>query len=554
MSEQEQPVAFVRDPMSFAGQQPLGEATSQIQYVSLGHCLVIGESAHALNVAQPLASSGFTIVQIDTNVARVDKQLTESGIAVFTVPQLDLAGHLGAYTARVSDPADARGAPFDLGVATFRETGCFDLVLDLSETALMPMLLPPFGYFHATTDEAIAQALEELVTLRGDFEKPRYFNYDSRICAHSRSELKGCQRCVDVCVTGAITSFGEGISVDPFLCQGCGSCATLCPSGAMTYAYPRPGDAINRTRDALKAQSTNTVVLHTEAQQTSLDAMSLPASVTTLVVEEVSAFGADFWLTLLAGPAERLILLLDAAPEDPNRQAVQSQIQWVEPLMAALGVEGMPISTVRTDQLADHLAQVADVGPGVLSAIAPHDFATHNDKRQTIRLALDALFKELQPDSITVDLPSHAPFGRIEVDTRACTLCMACVSTCPAKALLDGQDTPALRFVEANCLQCGLCEKACPETAISLRPQYTWDSVEARRVDTLHEETPFHCVRCHTAFTTQAMIDTMTDKLAGHWMFQDEKAVRRLKLCGDCRVRDMFEEDAGGIAVHREES
>jgi ferredoxin len=131
---------------------------------------------------------------------------------------------------------------------------------------------------------------------------------------------------------------------------------------------------------------------------------------------------------------------------------------------------------------------------------------------------------------------------------------MACVSTCPAKALLDGQDTPALRFVEANCLQCGLCETACPESAISLKAQYTWDSIEARKLETLHEEAPFHCVRCHTAFTTQAMIDTMTSKLAGHWMFQDGKAVRRLKLCGECRVKDIFEEDAKGINVHRSDA
>ncbi len=131
---------------------------------------------------------------------------------------------------------------------------------------------------------------------------------------------------------------------------------------------------------------------------------------------------------------------------------------------------------------------------------------------------------------------------------------MACVSTCPAKALLDGQDTPALRLVEANCLQCGLCETACPESAITLESRYTWDSITARRIETLHEEKPFHCINCHAAFTTQAMIDTMTEKLAGHWMFQNDKAVRRLRLCGDCRVRDMFEEDAAGIDVHNEQS
>jgi Fe-S-cluster-containing hydrogenase component 2 len=131
---------------------------------------------------------------------------------------------------------------------------------------------------------------------------------------------------------------------------------------------------------------------------------------------------------------------------------------------------------------------------------------------------------------------------------------MACVSTCPAKALLDGQNTPALRFIEANCLQCGLCEQACPESAISLTARYTWDSIAARRIESLNAEEPFHCLVCHEPFTTRSMIDNMTAKLAGHWMFKDEKAMRRLKLCGDCRVRDMFEQDNAGIDVHNQKA
>mgnify|MGYP000193386553 CR=1 FL=1 len=31
-----------------------------------------------------------------------------------------------------------------------------------------------------------------------------------------------------------------------------------------------------------------------------------------------------------------------------------------------------------------------------------------------------------------------------------------------------GGDLPQLKFTEWNCVQCGLCEKACPEEAISM--------------------------------------------------------------------------------------
>ncbi len=562
MSDQQHTVTFTPDMSSVTRQQQLGEATSQIQYVSQGHCLVIGHPEHALSSAAPLAASGFTVVHVDTTASQVSKRLTDDGVAVFTVPKLLLSGYLGAFRALVPATQDAHSVELDLGVSVYRESGLFDLVLDLSAQALMPMRLPPFGYLHATDDSSVDQAIHELLELRGEFDKPRYFNYNASICAHSRSELDGCHRCMDVCTTDAIRSDGEGISVDPFLCQGCGSCATVCPSGAMSYAYPRPADAILRTRHLLSSHHADTIVLHTEAHQAAIDAAQFDGSIMPLLVEEVSAFGADYWLSMLAGPASRVYIVIDTDEDDPNRRALTSQQAWLEPLLNALGLTHSPVQLISSKQLPqllptdalqrdhtnDHAEQIATIAR--LQQLNPQDFATHNDKRQTLRLALDALSDQLTPVPESTELPAGAPFGRINVDTNACTLCMACVSTCPAKALLDGQDTPALRFIEANCVQCGLCETACPESAITLQTRYTWDSIEARKVETLHEEQPFHCTRCHTVFSTQAMINTMTEKLSSHWMFQNESAVRRLKLCGDCRVRDMFEEDAAGISVH----
>ena len=40
-----------------------------------------------------------------------------------------------------------------------------------------------------------------------------------------------CRACIDACPTIAITSIGDKVSVDPYLCQGAGSCVAACPSG-----------------------------------------------------------------------------------------------------------------------------------------------------------------------------------------------------------------------------------------------------------------------------------------------------------------------------------
>ena len=62
----------------------------------------------------------------------------------------------------------------------------------------------------------------------------------------------------------------------------------------------------------------------------------------------------------------------------------------------------------------------------------------------------------------------------------------------------------------------------------------------------LNEDTPFHCVGCGKPFATTRIIDSMRDKLKAHWMFQKPEAVKRLEMCEDCRVRDVFK-DGGGM-------
>ncbi|NCG39551.1 MAG: 4Fe-4S dicluster domain-containing protein, partial [Actinobacteria bacterium] len=122
-----------------------------------------------------------------------------------------------------------------------------------------------------------------------------------------------------------------------------------------------------------------------------------------------------------------------------------------------------------------------------------------------------------------------------------CTLCMGCVAVCPAGALIDNKERPCLSFIEWNCVQCGLCENTCPEKAITLNPRLLADSNArmARRV--LNEEEPFKCVECGKPFTTQSMVSRMEEKLSGHRMFSGD-GIRRLRLCEDCRVKDMFKD------------
>ena len=70
------------------------------------------------------------------------------------------------------------------------------------------------------------------------------------LCAHSRSKIVGCHRCLDLCPTGAITPAGDHVAIDAQICAGCGQCAAVCPTGAAAYALP-PADALMRKLRAL---------------------------------------------------------------------------------------------------------------------------------------------------------------------------------------------------------------------------------------------------------------------------------------------------------------
>ena len=62
---------------------------------------------------------------------------------------------------------------------------------------------------------------------------------------------------------------------------------------------------------------------------------------------------------------------------------------------------------------------------------------------------------------------------------------------------------------------------------------------KAKQPVTLHEAEPFNCVSCGKPFGTRRMVESMTGKLGAHSMFASGGALKRLQMCGDCRVIDM---------------
>src|SRR5207253_9207230 len=85
----------------------------------------------------------------------------------------------------------------------------------------------------------------------GTFDKPKFTAFTEGLCAHSRSQIVGCTRCLELCPTGAIAPAGEHVAIDPYVCAGCGACAAACPTGAAAYALPPAHLLLQRLRTLL---------------------------------------------------------------------------------------------------------------------------------------------------------------------------------------------------------------------------------------------------------------------------------------------------------------
>lgn len=507
------------------------EATSLVNYQSKGRVVIIGDN-QALEIAPRLNEHLHALVILT-------KGVEEPGVPLIPLGgrTIDIEGYLGDFKIRLGEEGKPNA-----------ETVAADLILDMSPEALIDRQLKPPGYLYTDIEETSLQdAIDQLTALTGSFEKPRYFDYNPDICAHGHAGKTACNRCIEACPADAITGLAETIEVNAHLCQGGGVCATVCPSGAIRYAYPSAKDNLERMRKLLSAYKAEggcdpVVVFFAESDEIPVDPSQ--SNYLPFPVEELASVGMEVWLSTLAYGARALLLIDGGAMPGSSSHAMKEQLHFVGEILNAMGYPDETVGLIGSDALETHQTTwMPDIKHAGFSGIG--------GKRQTTYLAIDHLYAEGQKSKPMASLTAGAPFGKAEVDAKACTLCFSCVGACPGKALqTGGEGMPQLLFIEENCIQCGMCTRTCPEDAIWITPQLLFDANARKQKRKLHEEAPFLCTACGKPFATRSVIDNMLSKLHGHYMFQNDRARRRLTMCEDCRVIDIVQDqDAinGGI-------
>lgn len=524
---------------------------------SEGIVLIYGRDEKAIEAARLLKDALDVTVLISKPANLAAQRVTEFPIAKGTVRAAK--GHLGAFALTVDDFATSSPSSRDalvFGASRNEATSKCDIIIDLTGGApLFPAADLRDGYLRADPGDPVAvmRTVLKARDLVGTFDKPRYINFTADLCAHSRSKIVGCRRCLDLCPTGAITPNGDHVVIDEHICAGCGQCAAACPTGAAAYAVPTADALLRKLRTLLgayaQAGGKQAIILFHDGShgRDLIDALArhgdgLPANVLPVEVNEVTQVGLEAIAAAFAyGTSAVRFLLRGKARHDTAGLA--KTIALAEPILAGLGFSGARVATVETDD-PDALGESLRKNGELDAAKKPATFSAVGSKRDMMRLALRELHAVSPAPVDIIELPPGAPFGTLEVNVEGCTLCLSCVSACPTGALSDDRDRPLLRFAEDACVQCGLCKATCPEKVISLKPQINFRAAIAMsRV--IKQEDPAECIRCGKPFGVKSTVERVVAKLEGkHWMFKDsKKRLDVIRMCEDCRVGAMAEEN-----------
>ncbi|QUM90648.1 4Fe-4S binding protein [Moritella sp. 36] len=526
-----------------------------VSYESRGNLLIIGPHDTITTLA-PQFSTLNSVTLLATSQAAENTAKTSNDIKVFFSNDVTIKGYLGAFEVNCRVAGTLLDTYVNLAEVTIGGDS-FDLVVDMSAESIINTEIPAPGYYPVGSGKAaIADVIETLPDMLGTFDKPKYFRLNNDSCAHSSRGVSGCTRCVDACPAGALSSNGHAIEINPFLCQGVGTCATACPTEAITYALPDPEKTqnfiyrlLNSYQMAGGVKPTILFFGNRDEENVAAKLPSLPSNVIPIALEELATVGVDTWFSALIYGAHQVLLATNIAymPATIDR-VLKDELAIANNFLTELGFEADRICLFELSSAAEFVAFPASLLPVVDNKIAVMDSGVlaeqlSGTKREKLFSALDRLHAQSTVRPTLSSVPENAPYGSVECKTDDCTLCMGCVAVCPTRALHAVGGRPGLQFKEQDCVQCGLCEKACPEQVISLKPGVNWDAESRQNTVMIHEEEPACCLSCGKAFAPASMIQMLTEKLQGHSQFQGD-AIRRLSMCEDCRVRDIFSDMA----------
>jgi ferredoxin len=442
------------------------------------------------------------------------------------------------------------------------------------------------GFYTGPVDAATVAAVESVL---GGVTKPKHLDLDMDVCAAGASSTAGCDACVEACPHEAVSRPRvDEVAFDEVACQNCGACTSSCPTGAVTLREPSNRRLAREVEALLDAEEPDggwlsklgrgtpgieTPVIAFVCSERAADALReygrraaageeiRYAPILPVRANCADTVGEGHVLHALAAGADGVAIVgcgdscLHSGP-DPKAALVERLARAT----ADLGLGGDRVAFFAPDARdpgsfvgsLDSFVDDLDPSPipagehratGATRTDKPNPaFNTHDWTLESVRAILDHVEPERQV------VRGLSTFGRMEVDD-ACNLTPTCSTLCPADAIRRTADGD-LQFNHEDCVNCGLCEAGCPETAITMRsgldlsllPENRDGIEDGAQWTTVHEGEMLECARCGKPFAsvgaTEKVKAEVGDVVAGIAGGGDRSV---FDYCGDCRATVVFE-------------
>jgi len=435
------------------------------------------------------------------------------------------------------------------------------------------------GYYTGPVDAGTIAAVESRL---GGIEKPQFLDLEMDVCAAGASSQEGCTACSDACPHGAVDRPAiDEVAFDQVACQDCGACTSACPTGATQLREPS-NERIAREVEALlendedggwlswggsagiETQVVAFVCSERAAERLRAygrdaargDEISYPPLLPVRVnctdtvgeahVMHALAAGADGVAIVGCGgsclhsgpdPKAALVERLNRATADlglgervgffaPERDSAGAFVEELSTFVE-LTLEPTPIPAGE-HEATGKLAGVDQPNP---------DFNSHGWTLESVRTILE----HVEPGREVIR--GLKDFGVMNVDD-SCTLTPTCTNLCPTDAIRR-TETAELEFSHERCVNCGLCEEGCPETAITMDDGLDLSLLPENRGGeswiTVQDDEMLECVRCGKPFTSAASAEKIQDEVGGlvEGLAPDSEH-DVFEYCGDCRARLLF--------------
>ena len=453
------------------------------------------------------------------------------------------------------------------------------------------------GYY-THVDAGTIAAVESLL---GGTKKPKFLNFDMDVCAAGESSQEGCTACVEACPHEAVDRPRiDEVAFDEISCQNCGACTSSCPTGAVKLREPSNERLAREVEALLEVPDTGGLLLRrnpaidpqviafvcSEHAARRLREYGRRAArgdggggsgesyhpILPVRVNCTDTVGEAHAMHALAAGADGVAIVgcgdrcLHSGP-DPKAALVErlntatTDLGLGERVSFFAPEEDSEEFAADLDEFASDLGEspvpVGHTATGEIAADRKNPaFDNHGWTLESVR----AILEYVEPERDVIR--GLTDFGRIEVSDDACTFTPTCSNLCPTDAIR--RTGTELQFNHERCVNCGLCEEGCPETAITMHDGLDLtllpENREAIAAGTAGEEGGAsgapddpawitvlegemrECVRCGKPFaserTAQKIEEDVGDVVVGVAPNADHSV---FAYCGDCRVNVLFE-------------